>query len=179
MTRSRIGFASDEHSGRTRVTPVFTWLRDHGGPGWVTELLHLADGILVQGTLGEVVSLSVDEERKVSPSPERLAWMIRNAHRLAPQDGRSWKEYQRRVIDNPEKDEALRRLDTGDSEGVPQDLKLEGCTHADCLIGCSNAFFWVEGKRNDWLIAQPKQRQAPNHECRTVVRIGHGGSVCF
>ena len=77
--------------------------------------------------------------------------MIRNAHRLAPADGRLWMEYRRRVIDNPEKDEALPRLDAGDAKGLPKDLRLEGCTHADCLIECTNGFVWVEGKRNDWL----------------------------
>jgi hypothetical protein len=151
MTTSGTGSPDDEHSGRTRVTPVFTWLRDHGGSSWVTELLNLAAGIRIANSVGEVVSLSVDEEREVPPSPERLAWMIRNAHRLAPHDGRLWKEYQRRVIDNPEKDGALRRLDAGDRKGLPKDLKLEGCTHADCLIECTNAFVWIEGKRNDWL----------------------------
>lgn len=151
MTTSGAGSADDEHSGRTRVTPVFTWLREHGGSGWVTELLRLADGIQVPDSVGEVITLSVGKEREVPASPERLAWMIRNAHRLAPQDGRLWKEYQRRVIDNPEKDEALRRLDTGDAKGLPKDLKLEGCTHADCLIECTDAFVWIEGKRNDWL----------------------------
>jgi len=141
----------DQHSGRTRVSPVFTWLREHGGPGWVTELLRLADGIQVVDSVGELISLSVGEEREVAPSPQRLAWMIRNAHRLAPTDGRLWKEYRRRVLDNPNKDEALRRLDVGDAKGLPKELKLEGCTHADCLIENTRAFVWVEGKRNDWL----------------------------
>lgn len=151
MTTSGIGFAEDEHSGRTRVTPVFTWLSEHGGSRWVTELLRLADGIHSSDTVGEVIKLSVGKEREIPPSPERLAWMIRNAHRLAPHDGRLWREYRRRVIDNPEKDDALRRLDAGDSKGVPAELRLEGRTHADCLIECTDAFVWIEGKRNDWL----------------------------
>ena len=151
MKTSGTGSPEDEHSGRTRVTPVFTWLREHGGSGWVMELLRLADGIQVPNSVGEVISLSVDPEREVLPSPQRLAWMIRNAHRLAPQDGRLWKEYQRRVIDNPGRDEALRRLDAGDPKGLSKELILEGSTHADCLIECTNAFVWIEGKRNDWL----------------------------
>jgi hypothetical protein len=77
--------------------------------------------------------------------------MIRNAHLLAPIDGRLWKEYRRRVIDNPVKGEALKKLDAGDSSGLPKYLKLEGCTHADCLIECEQAVVWIEGKRNDWL----------------------------
>jgi len=92
MTMSGASSPDDERSGRTRGTPVFTWLREHGGPGWVTGLLRLADGIQVPDSVGEVISLSVDEEREVPPSPRRLALMIRNAHRLAPHDGRLWKE---------------------------------------------------------------------------------------
>ena len=139
----------DEHSGRTRVTPVFTWLQKNGDTEWVPELLCLADGIQAPDSVGEVVSLSVEEEREVPPSPQRLAWMVRNAHRLAPQDGRLWREYRRRVIDNPARGEALRGLDAGDTNGVPKELMLEGSTHADCLIECTNTFVWVEGKRND------------------------------
>ncbi len=147
----------DQHSGRTRVTPVFTCLEAHGGPAWVTELLRLADGIHIAERVGEVVKLSVEDnlgrnkEQEVEPSPERLAWMIRNADRLAPTDGRLWKEYLQRVIVNPDKDVALRRLDAGDATGLPRKLKLEGPTHADCLIECEKALVWIEGKRNDWL----------------------------
>lgn len=110
----------DENSARTRVTPVFSWLRENGGVNWPTEFL-------------------------------RLAWMIRNAHRLTPQDGRRWREYATRVINNPAKQKALALLDGGTSEGVPKPLILEGSTHADCLIECERAFVWIEGKRNDWL----------------------------
>jgi hypothetical protein len=138
----------DQHSGRTRVTPVLKWLQAHGGDEWPTELLRLADGIKVVESIGKVIS--VVEERTVAPSPERLAWMIRNAHRLAPVDGRQWQEYRRRVIDNPQKAHALATLDTG-STSIPQELKLEGNTHADCLIECERACVWIEGKRNDWL----------------------------
>ena len=56
MTTSGTGSAEGEHSGRTRVTPVFTWLRDHGGSDWVTELLRLAEGIRVLDDVGEVIS---------------------------------------------------------------------------------------------------------------------------
>ena len=148
---SASGSAPDEHSGRTRIIPVFSWLREHGGSGWVTHLLNLADGIHIPDSVGEVVSLSVEQEREVPPSPQRLAWMIRNAHRLAPHDGRLWREYRWRVIDNPTKGEALRKLDAGDTKGLSKELILEGSTHADCLIECTKAFVWVEGKRNDWL----------------------------
>lgn len=140
----------DEHSGRTRVTPIFTTLRTHAGSDWVTELLQLADGIDVEASVGQVLSMNVGEELEVPPSPERLAWMIRNAHRLAPKDGRKWKEYRRRVIDNPERERALALLDSG-SISIPRELKLEGATHADCLLECNGAIVWIEGKRNDWL----------------------------
>jgi len=158
MKSSRTAWAGmGQHSGRTRVTPVFTWLQAHGGSDWVTELLRLADGIQVTNSVGEVVKLSVESEpegngeQEVEPSPARLAWMIRNAHRLAPTDGRQWTRYRERVIDNPGRDEALRTLDAGDAKGLPKELKLEGSTHADCVIECERAFVWIEGKRNDWL----------------------------
>ena len=81
MTTSGTGSANDEHSGRTRVTPVFTWLREHGGSGWVTELLRLADGIQVPESVGEVITQSVGKERESSgQAPERLAWMIAVTH---------------------------------------------------------------------------------------------------
>lgn len=142
---------ADQHSGRTRVVPVFRWLREHGGSAWLMELLRLADGLQVVDDVGEVVSIFIEKEREVFPSPQRLAWMIRNAHRLAPQDGRLWREYKRRVINNPRRDEALKTLDAGETKGVSRELILEGATHADCLIECTRAFVWIEGKRNDWL----------------------------
>jgi hypothetical protein len=140
----------DQHSGRTRVTPIFRWLEAHGGEEWPTELLRMADGITVVEPVGKVISLWIGEERTVAPSSERLAWMIRNAHRLAPVDGRRWREYRTRVLDNPKKAAALAKLDAGSTAISPQ-LKLEGNTHADCLIQCEGAFVWIEGKRNDWL----------------------------
>ena len=82
----------DQNSARTRVTPVFTWLRANAGANWPSEFLRLADGISVTDDVGAVELLEVGKERVVPPSPTRLAWMIRNAHRLAPQDGRQWRE---------------------------------------------------------------------------------------
>lgn len=114
-------------------------------------------------SVGEVMKLSVESEPEgnreleVEPSPARLAWMIRNAHRLAPIDGRFWRKYRQRVIDNAGKEEALRRLDDGDAKGLPKGLKLEGSTHADCLIERQRAFVWIEGKRNDWLSPSTKR----------------------
>jgi hypothetical protein len=42
-------------------------------------------------------------------------------------------------------------LDAGHATGLSKNLKLEGATHADCLIECDRGFVWIEGKRNDWL----------------------------
>ena len=151
MISSRKVAVVDQHSGRTRVSPVFTWLHEHGGSDWVMELLRLADGIQVGSDVGETITVCVGTEREVEPSPARLAWMIRNAERLAPVDGRLWREYRRRVIDNPSREDALRTLDAGDTKGVSKALRLEGSTHADCLIECEKALVWIEGKRNDWL----------------------------
>ena len=47
------------------------------------------------------------------PRRGRLAWMIRNAKRLAPRDGAKWREYRRRIIENPRREDALQRLDDG------------------------------------------------------------------
>jgi len=54
-------------------------------------------------------------------------------------------------LTTPGRDEALKTLDDGDAKGLSKNLKLEGSTHADCLIECERAFVWIEGKRNDWL----------------------------
>jgi len=63
----------------------------------------------------------------------------------------NWRQYDRRVIKNPGRADALAKLDAGDSHGIDRRLILEGNTSADCLIECEKAIIWVEGKRNDWL----------------------------
>ncbi len=133
------------------MTPIFSWLRENGGNDWPTELLRLADGICVANDVGALLSLAVGEERTVQPSPARLAWMIRNAHRLAPNDGRLWREYSTRLGKDQAKQKALAKLDGGTSTGISKQFIFEGPTHADCLIECEHALIWVEGKRNDWL----------------------------
>jgi hypothetical protein len=75
--------------------------------------------------------------------------MIQHADRLAPWDGRAWREYRHRVLENPEREQALAALARGRSP-IPRDLVLEGPTHADCLIECERCVIWIEGKRNDW-----------------------------
>jgi hypothetical protein len=143
----------DENSRRTRVKPTFTWLREQAALDWPARFLQLVDGLGVRIDPGRVVpdGLHFEPERRVPPSPRRIAWLIRNAERLTPRDGRKWRQYDRRVIRNPGRANALAQLDAGDSRGVDRQLILEGETSADCLIECEKAVIWVEGKRNDWL----------------------------
>ena len=148
----------DENSKRTRVEPVFGWLTQHGGPSWPARLIGLADGLGGIGGPGALVAPpQYKNERRVSVSPRRLAWMIRNAGRLVPRDGSKWKAYRLRVIENPGRDAVLGELDRG---VVPADidsrLVLEGSTAADCLIECEQMVIWIEGKRNDWLAYSTK-----------------------
>jgi hypothetical protein len=138
----------DQNSKRTRVTPTFTWLRDHGGPDWVAEFLHLADGITAPVTTGAVLSVRVGKERTVAASAARLAWLIRNCQ---PKTEALRAEFELRITSNPKRDAALAKLDAGITKGISKKLILEGCTHADCLIETEHAVIWIEGKRNDWL----------------------------
>lgn len=144
---------SDHNSKRTRVEPVFGWLTEHGGHEWPARLLTLADGLQVARDPGGLVApAEYTRERQVPPSPRRLAWMIRNAERLAPRDGSRIDQYRRRVIENPGRATALESLDRGEpGRSIDRKLVLEGPTHADCLLECERAVIWIEGKRNDWL----------------------------
>jgi hypothetical protein len=139
----------DENSRRTRVKPTFTWLKEQAGGDWPARFLQLVDGLGVRINPGRVVpdGLYFEPERRVAPSPRRLAWLIRNVERLTPRDGRNWRQYDRRFIKNPGRAEALAKLDAGDSHGIDRQLILEGNTSADCLIECEKAVIWVEGKR--------------------------------
>jgi hypothetical protein len=141
----------DTNSKRTRVEPVFSWLEKNGGPDWPRRLLGLAQGFGSVPDPGGVVSCECKKETKVPPSTARLAWMVRNASRLAPQDGKKWRDYERRVSHHPKRDEALAALDQGSRSNLPKSLILEGPSHADCIIECERAVVWIEGKRNDWL----------------------------
>jgi hypothetical protein len=140
----------DKNSKRTRIEPIFSWLEQNGGLDWPTDLLKLADGIAVESNVGKSLAVRCREEKGVAPSPARLAWMIRNAHRLSPIDGRKYQIYDR-VFSHAQRDSALLQLDAGDATGISRELRLEGSTCCDCLIDCENTLIWVEGKRNDWL----------------------------
>ncbi len=144
------------NSKRTRVQPVFGWLRQHAGSDWPATLLRLATGLAIEINPGPLVSANFTKEITVPASPTRLAWMIRNSHRLVPQDGRRWKEYRQRVTENPKLADTLAALDSGQRDGLPKKLVLEGKTHCDCLLECERAVIWVEGKRNDWLAPNTK-----------------------
>ncbi len=142
---------TDESSKRTRVEPAFGWLSQHGEPDWPARLLTLAEGLKTAIEPGEVGRLDYLRERRVPPSARRLAWMVRNADRLAPREGRRWREYRQRVTESPRREPTLEKLDRGETNGIDRKLILEGSTSADCLIECSHAVIWIEGKRNDWL----------------------------
>ncbi len=135
----------------TRVQPVFRWLEKHGGIRWGEQLVRLASGLAHRPACGAVRGVQLSPEAEVGPTPQRLAWMIRNAHRLVPQNGQQWRQLGRRVRNREAIERALSRLDCGEVRGVPKALILEGKTHADCLIECEGAFIWIEGKRLDWL----------------------------
>lgn len=135
----------------SRIEPIFGWLELNGGPGWHERLLDRAAGLTGITPPGPVEEVHYRVEIEVPASPERLAWMIDNAHRLTPRDGRRWREYERRVTKHPKRDETRRRLQQGICTGIPRDLVLEGSTCSDCLIVCRHLVIWVEGKRDDWL----------------------------
>jgi hypothetical protein len=141
----------DENSKRTRVEPVFGWLRASGGIEWPARLVNLAEGIRVPLAPGPLLELHFETEKTFRPSAARLAWMIRHAELLVPRDGRRWRELQARVVDDRRRQEVLARLDAGAEGDVPRNFILEGPTHADCLVECERAVLWIEGKRNDWL----------------------------
>jgi hypothetical protein len=130
---------------------MFRWLIEHGGADWPRQFLSLADGISADRDCGPIVSAVLEPEAKVAATPERLAWMLRNHDRLAPQDGKKWRALRKRVSDPTAVNAAIQHLDSGTAAGVKKSLRLEGATCADCLVRCQRAIIWVEGKRYDWL----------------------------
>jgi hypothetical protein len=158
----------DTNSKRTRIEPIFRWLTEHGDPDWADKLLRAAEGFVDLQTPGKVRECHCDKEITVSPSPQRLAWMIRNADRLAPVDGRLWQNCTKRIRECADVDKVLTTLDAGKTTDVPATLKFETATHADCLIRCETAIIWVEGKRNDWLSPSTKWDVARDQLARNV-----------
>lgn len=138
------------NSRRTRVIPVFTWLTQNAGESWPQQLLSHSQGLAAIPDIGPVQSCQHTPEIRVSASPLRLAWMLRNARLLVPHDGRNWQELRSRAA-HPQREQWLALLDQGISNGLPGRLCFEGPTCCDCLIECERAIIWVEGKRNDWV----------------------------
>jgi hypothetical protein len=139
------------NSKNSRVQPIFGWLKENGGQDWPARLLEAASGLVHVPTCGPIRQVWFNPEKEISPTASRLAWMIRNADRLTPQDGKLWRELKRRTADKEAVAKALGLLDAGRISGIPRRLIFEGKTHADCLIECENTFIWIEGKRFDWL----------------------------
>jgi hypothetical protein len=191
---------------RTRVEPVFEWLAAQGGPTWPEELLSLCDGLGFLRTAGAEVNgqgrargrkkpaggfrpgaaetVLFRKEHKVKASPERLAWMLRNADQLAPRDPRRWRFLARRVREHPALDDALHALDLGERKEAPRKLILEGPTRAACLIECERLVLWVEGTRNDWLKTSAKwdlarDQLARGLEAAWILACQQGKDCCF
>ena len=137
------------NSMMTRVRPVFEWLEADGGPSWPEQLVKMAQGTSDLPKCGSLVKVYLNPERKVPASRERLSWMLRNAEKLVPIDGKRWTKLLERVADRKKVEHALACLDAGQT--ISRKLILEGNTHADCLIECEEALIWIEGKRCDWL----------------------------
>jgi hypothetical protein len=147
---------TDTNSKRTRIEPIFKWLKTHGAPDWGNSLLRLADGLLDLRPPGHVGECRCEEEVIVPPCAARLAWMIRNVARLVPVDGRLWQECTRRLRTCRNKEGILAALDADKPSRIPAQIKFETGTHADCLIRCEKAIIWIEGKRHDWLSPSTK-----------------------
>jgi hypothetical protein len=104
--------------------------------------------------------------------------MIQNVEQLAPHDGRQWMELRQRAY-HAKREQALDALRVGSRDGVPGKLILEGPTNADCVIDCTRAVIWVEGKRNDWLAPSTKwdvirDQLARNLEAASILAAQRG-----
>lgn len=144
----------------------------------------MVDGLDPTPDPGRLVGLDYLIEKRVPPSARRLAWMIRNVERLAPRDGRRWREYRARVLENREREASLQALDRGERKGVQRKLILEGETSADCLIECERMVIWIEGKRNDWLDYSTtwdvtRDQLARNAEAAWLYARGLGKDSCL
>ena len=114
----------------------------------------MADGV-ADIECGPILKIHLEQEREVPATAPRLAWMLKNADRLVPSDGKLWRQLRQRVADRVRVEKALASL-AAEKVDIPRDLLLEGNTHADCLIECEQVLIWIEGKRDDWLSASTK-----------------------
>lgn len=175
--------AGKDNSKKTRVEPVFGWFKKQPGLTWPARLLQLADGLVGFADPGPLLPpLTFRKEIAVTASALRLAWMIENAERLAPQDRRRWTEVLQRAH-HPKREKALEVLRAGSTIGVPGKLIFEGSTKADCIIDCTRAVIWVEGKRNDWLAPSTtwdvtRDQLARNLEAAWMIAKGQKKDFC-
>jgi hypothetical protein len=119
----------DINSRRTRVLPVFGWLRDHGEPGWPDTLVAIAAGLAHVPKVGPATRVHLESELKVPPSARRLRWLLANGARLTPSDGRRWRELEARSHRVASMNAVDQCLDAGVK--LPSLLTLEGETSAD------------------------------------------------
>jgi hypothetical protein len=80
------------NSRRTRVLPIFQWLNSNGGDFWPDQLVSISHGLGHLPRCGKKIKIDLDPEVRVSATLKRLTWMIENVDRLAPLDGRYWKQ---------------------------------------------------------------------------------------
>jgi hypothetical protein len=120
----------DTNSKNTRVQPVFRWLKANGGPSWPTQLITLAHGLTGRpNNFGSIVNVTLDPECCVPATHDRLAWMLENAEKLVPKDGRRWRTFCDRLSNRDEIEKALSTLRRGT---LPKGkFILEGPTHCE------------------------------------------------
>src|SRR2546430_9241925 len=142
--------SKQSNSKRSRVEPVFGWFEEQVDHTWPSRLVRLSSGLTDFPDPGVLQSLIFRKEVSVPPSTDRLGWMIENAELLAAHDGARWRELLERAH-HSKREKALESLRKGVRQNVPGKLILEGPTRADCVVECTRAVIWVEGKRYDWI----------------------------
>src|SRR5438105_2898726 len=72
--------AQDQNSKRTRIEPVFGWLKENGGPDWPTVLLEIADGAGDKRDVAAIDSRIASVSGRAPQScTQRLHWRARRA----------------------------------------------------------------------------------------------------
>jgi hypothetical protein len=137
-------------SSKTRVRPVFDTLWDVGRD-WLPSLLELPshgcpDSAVLAGDLTLVSGYWEPNEKCLSPPISLLAWLVRNAGKLATEptgDRRA-----RLAAGDPDVvDEALRLLRTSNESRAW--YIFEGPTCPDVLLTATDALVVIEGKRTE------------------------------
>jgi len=117
--------AGTDNSKKTRVEPVFGWFEKQPDLSWPAQLLRLTEGLEGFQDPGILRALTFRKEVAVEASGPRLAWMIENAERLAPPNGRRWTTLRQRAH-HAKREKALEMLSTGSRKGVPAKWILKG-----------------------------------------------------